>query len=296
MNILHIWDQAGVACILAKYQRRSGHKVKIMKRSGYDPFGFFNFYNESLVSSDNDEFLKLCIKDAQKYEVIHVHSIFHIVPKLRERYPSKKLILHYHGSEVRSKKTIFKNVRLNKTLTHFVRSFEKYYYEKQNITTTTELRLKAENNSDHVLISTPDLKNYIANNKVKYVPNPVDIEHFTKVDILSDRSIMINTHLTDIEWALDYLAKNNFELPIEIHDRVSSPIPYSEIPKFLIQYGIYIDIRYINGVLLANLSKTALEALACGLKVLTYDLRYIEELPEVNRPESVVNRLLNLYR
>ena len=48
MNILHVWDQAGVSCILAKYQRRLGHIVFILKRNGYDPFQIFTFYKEPL--------------------------------------------------------------------------------------------------------------------------------------------------------------------------------------------------------------------------------------------------------
>ena len=37
-KILHIWDQAGVACVLAKYQRRIGHDVKVIKRASFDKF------------------------------------------------------------------------------------------------------------------------------------------------------------------------------------------------------------------------------------------------------------------
>ena len=32
MNILHVWDQAGVACILSKFQRRIGHNISILKQ------------------------------------------------------------------------------------------------------------------------------------------------------------------------------------------------------------------------------------------------------------------------
>ena len=30
-KILHLWDQAGVSCILAKYQRKIGYQVEVIK-------------------------------------------------------------------------------------------------------------------------------------------------------------------------------------------------------------------------------------------------------------------------
>jgi hypothetical protein len=44
MRILHIWDQAGVACIIAKYQQLEGHNSEVIRISGYDPYGINNFY------------------------------------------------------------------------------------------------------------------------------------------------------------------------------------------------------------------------------------------------------------
>jgi hypothetical protein len=52
---------------------------------------------------------------------------------------------------------------------------------------------------------------------------------------------------------------------------------------------------YNRGIRLNCLSKTALEALAVGSKVIKPD-RLITELPEQNRPEVVVKKLYGLYR
>lgn len=43
------------------------------------------------------------------------------------------------------------------------------------------------------------------------------------------------------------------------------------------------------------LSKTALEALACGLKVITWKGKIIEGLPPENHPENVAKRIFNIY-
>jgi hypothetical protein len=88
---------------------------------------------------------------AKRYDVIHIHSLFKIIPELRKKYPDKKLILHYHGSEVRTK-----------------------------VGSLDPLRLEAEDKSDIILVATPDLVNYLTNSNPKYIPNPVDTEHFFK--------------------------------------------------------------------------------------------------------------------
>lgn len=45
MKILHVWDQAGVSYVLAKYQRAiCGHDVEVLKRNGFDPFDIAGFY------------------------------------------------------------------------------------------------------------------------------------------------------------------------------------------------------------------------------------------------------------
>ena len=70
---------------------------------------------------------------------------------------------------------------------------------------------------------------------------------------------------------------------------------YEEIPNFLKKYDIYVDVRIVNDKILENYSKTALESLASGLKVLNYKLEYIDKLPEIHYPVNVVRQLENIY-
>ena len=70
---------------------------------------------------------------------------------------------------------------------------------------------------------------------------------------------------------------------------------YEEIPNFLTKYDIYVDVRIVNDKILENYSKTALESLASGLKVLNYKLEYIDKLPEIHYPVNVVRQLENIY-
>jgi len=72
-----------------------------------------------------------------------------------------------------------------------------------------------------------------------------------------------------------------------VHDR---SVPYSDMPKVLNQYEYVINFHY------PILSKTSLEALACGCKVVMWDGKVISNLPSQHRPEQVVDRLLEVYK
>jgi hypothetical protein len=263
MDILHIWDQAGVACILGKHYRRMGHRVRILKRSGYDPFGIFRFYSEPLLDIDGKAFLKYAMKEAKDYDVVHVHTLYKIIPDLRKKYRDKKLVLHYHGSEARDRQS-------------------------------DPLREEAESKADVVIGSTADLKEFVSAS-MAHVPNPVDTEHFTPGDGSNGRAFTIRTTRGDTQWVLDYLKSNNVDLHVEVVDREASPIPYAQVPAFLRQYKTYVDIKYIDGRLLRAMSKTGLESLACGLSVLNHELKYLQGLPEEHRPEVAAGKMLGIY-
>ena len=61
------------------------------------------------------------------------------------------------------------------------------------------------------------------------------------------------------------------------------------------KYDVYIDLRFVDRKLLKNLSKTALEALACGLRVLNYNLEFVDNLPSEHCPTNVVTILSSSY-
>jgi hypothetical protein len=262
MNILHIWDQAGVACILAKHHRMAGHNVTILKRTGYDPFGISKFYSEPLLDMDGKSFLKYALKQAANYDMIHVHTLYKIIPDLRKKYRDKKLVLHYHGSEARDRQD-------------------------------DPLRAEAESKADVILGATEDLAEFVGN--IIHVPNPVDTEHFTEGASPKDKAFTIKTPRGDTQWVLDYLKSNNINLQVEVIDREANPISYAQIPAFLKQYDTCVDIKYVNRQLLRAMSKTGLECLACGLSVIDHELRHVEGLPEKHRPEAVTGKVLEIY-
>jgi hypothetical protein len=297
MRILHVWDQAGVACILAKYQRRQGYSSSVLRVNDQDKYGINKFYSDLIIFSSEQDFIQRSLREADSAQLIHVHSRIDVIAPLRERYgKSKKIILHYHGTDIRglsSPAMPQKHSRLASILPSSKSILKKLIRRKSgNIVRNRKAQLAA----DGILVSTPDLLKLVK--RASYLPNPVDIEHFKTDDNRLNggkRALTIRSEVTDIEWALDYCKRNNVDLDIETYDRTQNPVMYQDMPSFLKRYNTYVDIRLVNGKILENLSKSALESLACGLEVLNYRLHYLHGLPSEHDPSAVLSKLSKIY-
>lgn len=300
MKILHINDQAGVACILAKYQRFSGIDSKVILPYRIDKFGIFKFYKEYLDIIEPARFVDYCIFEAKDADIIHIHTIEDLVVKMRKTYGySKKIILHYHGTDLRGLK--------NKNNPHLTSMKVKAKFYARKVRNRLRLmkmgyyrsaRTESQKLADLLLVSTSDLLSLLP--RAKYLPNPVDIEHFSiDKDNIKNKSInsalTIKTETGNLEKTFQFLKDNKINLKVDVFDRTKKPLSHGEIPHLLKKYNLYVDIKIVDDKLLESLSKTGLESLACGLRVLNYKLEYIEELPDVHKPINVINKLQNLY-
>ncbi|HYP43290.1 MAG TPA: hypothetical protein VEQ18_04650, partial [Candidatus Nitrosocosmicus sp.] len=102
MNILHIWDQSGVACILAKYQKKIGHNAIVLRRSNYDPYGIYEYYKELVEFVDEKEYLSMCLQKAKNVDIVHIHSRADALLYLKKYLDKEvKFIMHFHGSDLR---------------------------------------------------------------------------------------------------------------------------------------------------------------------------------------------------
>ena len=156
-------------------------------------------------------------------------------------------------------------------------------------------------------MSTSDLMKYTSTkNAVRklYLPNPLIWMSSSLGAMLPPTSndglkrgsaVTMDNEVTDIQWALEYLKKNNINLDTTVHDGIRHPLMYQDLPNFLKQYKTYVDIRYVNKKIIPALSKTALESLACGLDVLDYQLKFRNGLPEEHNPSSVISSLSKVY-
>ena len=264
MKILHIWDIGGDSYIAAKFQRRLGHTVDVIKTSGFNPYGLVQFYNgkEFKPKIWVGEFYLYSILKSRKYDLIHVHALYKLVPLLRKFYPGKKIILHYHGSDCR--------------------------------VTPPNKRKKAENAADKLLLSTPDLKKFVP--KGEFVPNPIDTKLFEYKKLSSIKAFTILVRDNQIDPIKNFLDKHNFDIKFDVIFSGKSPIPYQKMPNIFYKYGIYLDLKFsYDGKIIPAMSNTGRQALACGLKVLNHELKYIKGLSDEYKPENVVLTLEKIY-
>lgn len=300
LRILHVWDQAGVAAVLAKHQKRFGHDTLVVKRNGFDGLGIDRFYKTYLIPRklepcskhvhkhlrkipssiktkikgvlwkimEQHKTLKFYVavrRLAKHYDILHIHSVY----RVHFFTFGKRKVFEFHGDDAR-KQPSFQNP-INRLL---IRLF----------LTVFQLRHR-------FYVSTPDLQKDVPNNM--WVPNPVDVEHFKPRE-----SFTPNTALYTSNW---YESSERAKTFAEQHgwkltdlDRASNIverlIPYKDMPAFLSQFEFFIDRHRIK-----SLSKTALEASALGLKVVRWDNQIVEDLPEEHNPEKVAKRWIEIY-
>jgi len=262
IRILHIWNTAGVASIIGKYMDRLfATESLVVHRKALDPYDLTTY--GKLWDCGPKEFTLRTFVKAKGYDIVHVHYFYRIIPYMRILYPSKPIIMHFHGDDIRGK---------------------------------WEARRRYWKKADLVLYSTPDLREHDTPKNAVHVPNPVDTEIFHPLGMRPGPKQAFH-----ISYNADLLAKElagAHGLELTIHDRKKQgPIPYSQMPRILSQYEYYVEIkRDGSGNLCTTPSKTALEALACGVKVITWDGRVLENLPESNRPEKCAESVFALYQ
>ena len=289
--MLHIWDQAGVAFILAKFQQMNGNESKVIRVKNADKYGIDEFYKEYGLFVTTEELVYKSIEEARRADVIHIHSLPEMVINIRNTYgESKVIILHYHGTDIRgfsgdnSRVFSLRNILRPKNIVGKIRK--------------RRLHIKAQRLADRVIVSTPDLIRLVKGSI--FLPNPIDTDHFNK-KMIKERSgdvyegVLVNSEVTNVELAMNYCRHKKINLNINIYDRTKNPIYYKDVPNFLKKYDVYIDLRFVDRKLLKNLSKTALEALACGLRVLNYNLEFVDNLPSEHCPTNVVTLLSSIY-
>jgi glycosyltransferase involved in cell wall biosynthesis len=286
---------------LSKYQRLSGHESKVIICDDSDKYGIKRFYREYSLTVKPEEFLEAYLAEAESADVIHVHSMIGFIIRTRMKYHrSKKIILHYHGSEIRraygrQARILSSSIHLSDLILNPKEIASKAYSFAM---TWKMVHVLAQKLADVVLVASPELLQFVQKEKGIYIPFPVDTDHFKGNTLLIDKqkeALTINTEVSDIQHAIDYWTTHGIKLDIEIYHRAKFPIMYADMPSFLNRYKVYVDIRFVNEALLQHHSGTALQSLACGLKVLDYQLKLQQGMPAKHDPKNVVSVLSTIY-
>ncbi len=256
MRVLHVWSVAGVAEIIAKYMDRlTGTESKVLVRRKFDKFG----YNAQSRADGPYVFTARAILEARKHDIVQVHNWDRVVPLLG-RFSSAPRVLTYHNFNIANEWT----------------ARERYW-----------------SRTDARVIATPGLSEKVRG--AIFIADPVDTEAF-----YDKREHQKGTALHTEYGATgeaEALAKDR-GLEFTVLRRDKEPVPHSEMPAILNRFEYYIDVKRspsISPDVIPATSKTCLEALACGCKVIRWDGRVLEGVPDENRPENVARRYFDLY-
>lgn len=261
MKILHVNNIAGVSSLLVQGLREKGFEADLIMRRPH-PFGF---PQETVLKSSAPEFLFRMLKFSQSYDIVHTHALsyrlFFNVDVFALKALKRKVIVHLHGTEIR---------------------------ESHN-RLSTKLALEM---CDQVLTSTLDLLSYRPD--AIWLPVPIDpvfkplgnprrygkALYFRKpYESGKKRSIR------------EECERKGLELTI-----LSGFIPHSRMPSFLNQFEYFFDQTTFR-VPLPVMSKMALEAMACGCKVIRWDglVKNPEKILRNHDLNAVIRKLIKIY-
>jgi glycosyltransferase involved in cell wall biosynthesis len=258
MNILFIGDVCGIASLNRTCLKRLyGIDCIVVQRSRYDLGDVSRFYKAIMMGSSRS-FKLYCLSQSFFHDIIHIHA-YDTLARWSKWLTRKPVILQYHGTDIRGRKD------------------EKRRYHRF---------------ADRIIVSTPDLLEEIP--EATYLPNPVDTELFRPLTVHDDNSAL---YYVKGDWKLGedpsfpFDMARKYGLKLHLLHRSVCTIPYEEMPIFLNQFGWFIDRNYVK-----SLSRTALEALSCGLKVINWKGEVIyPPLPDEHKPEFSAKKLMKIY-
>ncbi len=257
-GILHVWNTAGVASVVAKFtDRLFATSSRVITRRQADTVGLTSY--GTVYDDGPAAFFARALLMARKAEIVHVHSLDRIVPWVKRFYPSKPVVMHYHGTDI-----------------------EDRWGAKQRRWARADL----------VVYSTPNLSDG-APPSAMHLPNPVDTDLFYPREAARDPKAALSFRY-GMDGEAEVAAKGR-SLELTLVDRWS--VQHAEMPALLSRFTYFIDLRKPPGHVQAeSVGKAALEALACGCRVIDWAGNVIEGLPAEHRPEVVAARWNEQYR
>ncbi len=256
MKVIHIWNTAGVASVIAKYtDREFGSRSTVITRQAADRVGLTTY--GTAYADGPAVFFVRALFAARWADIIHVHSLDRIVPWIKRIYV-KPVVMHYHGTDIEGR-----------------------WMEKKG----------RWSRADYIAVSTPNLLEGAPKN-AEWVPNPVDTDYFRPGEGKRDqRSALSFRYGMDAE--AEEAAKR-LGLSLTWLDRWS--VSHEKMPGVFSRFAYYIDMRRPpDHVVARSLGKAALEALACGCKVVDYSGAVLDGLPAENDPANVAERWHEVY-
>ena len=262
MKVLHICNTAGVGGYLAEFMAKYYEIKSLVLITGRgDPYGLSTEFVKNLDCKYKEFFVRCWLKGLF-FDIIHIHGEDKTLKILKQTLPykNKKIIIHYHGSDIRGR-----------------------WEEKKH-------RWKY---ADKILVSTPDLLEG-APEGTEYLPNVIDEKIcglYRKRSKEKDSCFHVYHEASDI--ALDYF--HRYGVQLIIHHAKTEPLNHFDFLERLSRYEYYVDAKKREGKILEAMSLTGLEALFMGVKVIKWDGTLISDFPVQHRSCNVASKLKRIY-
>ncbi len=256
LRVLHIWNTAGVASVIAKFvDREFQTRSTVITRKAADRVGLTTY--GTAYGDGAARFFLRALQMSRGADVVHVHSLDRVVPWVKRLY-GKPVVMHYHGTDIEGR-----------------------WEEKR----------PRWSRADFVAVSTPNLLEGAPAGAV-HVPNPIDTDLFRPAPGPRAGGSAVSFHYgmdADAEAVAQRLG-----LSITWLERWS--VSHDQMPQVLSKYAYYVDLRKppSHGVA-RSVGKAALEALACGCSVVDWTGGVHRGLPEENEPRSVAAKWHEVY-
>ena len=226
---------AGCAAITANMCTKLGHESKVIQDINVNTFSHGDYYNNTLMVNNLPESVEAII---DKYDHIVYHDMLDCAVSLDSKHIESSYM--FHGNMLRQQPKLYDRVS-----------------ELESI--------------DNIFVTTADLLQYAPD--AEYFVRPVDMNLFKPLDIPRKPVPLCLTQERYIQTIKDCVPLVS-EQGVFIIDRVKNTIKYEDMPKVLSSFTGYIDFKYQPThppTQIQEMSQTGLQALACGIPVLTYD-------------------------
>lgn len=247
MRILHIWDICNNSQYLTEKINILGHKSILVTRKKMT----IRLYR----------FILMVIFQLLTFraDIIHINAWDKGVLLAKILSPRSKIIMHYHGSNIRGKQIPF-----------FVELF-----------------------TNRIVVSTRDLIEPCHGN-IGLLQVIVTNNFYYRGGRTKNKALYVHHYADYAKKAADYAKKNNLDLVVL--DRMANPpiiVAHSLMPQLLSTIDYYLDFKgYTN---FKTLTLTAKEAIACGCKVVVDNLDIVEDFEQTTIKDyiEVYNELIN---
>lgn len=218
----------------------------------------FAFPHETVTDLSPRNHLLFCLRKGRKYDIVHIHGLQY---------------LKQFNVDVLLQKLVNRRVVI-----HLHGSELRLNHQR--------IRVKALLKTfKPILLSTPDLLKY-CNNGI-YLPNPID-PMFKPLRIEKHGTLYFR-HWYEPEDAA-WRTWNELNLPSPLYIP-QEPIPHKNMPKFLNRFEYFLD-RFT----IPSLSKTVLEALACGCQAVDWRGKFVNpSILKKHKLEEATKKLLEIY-